>query len=106
MNPEIYAALDQLEKERGIPKDYMLEKISDALKNAYSKNKVGYTENVTVELNDGVLRMYAQKEAVEDVMLPATEINIEAARKIDKHVQLGDLINVDVDTKNQRLNYS
>ena len=31
MNPEIYAALDQLEKERGIPKDYMLEKISDAL---------------------------------------------------------------------------
>ena len=100
MNPEIYAALDQLEKERGIPKDYMLEKISDALKNAYSKNKVGYTENVTVELNDGVLRMYAQKEVVEDVMLPATEINIEAARKIDKHVQLGDLINVDVDTKN------
>ena len=92
MNPEIYAALDQLEKERGIPKDYMLEKISDALKNAYSKNKVGYTENVTVELNDGVLRMYAQKEVVEDVMLPATEINIDAARKIDKHVQLGDLI--------------
>ena len=37
MNAEIMGALDQLEKEKGIPKDYMLEKITQALLAAYKK---------------------------------------------------------------------
>ena len=49
MNAEIFAALRQLEKERGIPVDYMVDKITQALVAAYKKDKDGYTDNVFVE---------------------------------------------------------
>ena len=100
MNAEIFEALAQLEKERGIPQAYMLEKITQALVAAYKKDKDGYTDNVFVDLGEGSMRMYVQKEVVDDVFTPATEISLDAARRIDKHAQLGALVNVDVETKN------
>ena len=100
MNAEIFAALAQLEKERGIPQSYMLEKITQALIAAYKKDKEGYTDNVFVEVEDGDMKMYVQKEVVDDVLTPATEISLDAARKINKHAELGDLVNVDVRTQN------
>ena len=96
MNAEIFAALAQLEKERGIPQQYMIDKITQALVAAYKKDKEGYTDNVFVEVEDGDLKMYVQKEVVDDVLTPATEISLDAARKINKHAELGDLVNVDV----------
>ena len=99
MNAEIFAALAQLEKERGIPQAYMVEKITQALVAAYKKDKDGYTDNVFVEVVDGEMKMYVQKEVVDDVYSPATEISLQAARKINGRVQLGDLVNVDVETK-------
>ena len=99
MNAEIFAALKQLEKERGIPVDYMVDKITQALTAAYKKDRDGYTENVSVELTEDGIRMYAQKEVVDDVFSPATEISLEEARKIDATVQLGDLVNADIQTK-------
>ena len=50
MNAEIFAALAQLEKERGIPQSYMIDKITQALVAAYKKDKEGYTDNVFVEV--------------------------------------------------------
>ena len=100
MNAEIFAALAQLEKERGIPQQYMIDKITQALVAAYKKDKEGYTDNVFVEVEDGDLKMYVQKEVVDDVLTPATEISLDAARKINKHAELGDLVNVDVRTQN------
>ena len=99
MNAEIFAALAQLEKERGIPQSYMIEKITQALVAAYKKDKDGYTDNVFVEVEDNDMKMYVQKEVVDDVISPATEISLDAARKINKHAQLGDLVNVDVKTQ-------
>ena len=93
MNAEIFAALAQLEKERGIPQQYMIDKITQALVAAYKKDKEGYTDNVFVEVEDGDLKMYVQKEVVDDVLTPATEISLDAARKINKHAELGDLVN-------------
>ena len=52
MNAEIFAALAQLEKERGIPQQYMIDKITQALVAAYKKDKEGYTDNVFVEVED------------------------------------------------------
>ncbi len=100
MNAEIFAALRQLEKERGIPVDYMVERITQALVAAYKKDMDGYTDNVFVELDEKALKMYAQKEVVEEVISPATEITLEAARKISKRVKVGDLVDVPVQTKN------
>ena len=99
MNAEIFAALAQLEKERGIPQEYMIEKITQALVAAYKKDKEGYTDNVFVEVKDGNMNMYVQKEVVDDVITPATEISLDEARKINKHADLGDLVNVDVKTQ-------
>ena len=99
MNEEIFAALAQLEKERGIPQAYMVDKITQALVAAYKKDKDGYTDNVFVESDEHGMHMYVQKEVVDGVITPATEIDITAARRIDPHAQLGDLINVDVETK-------
>lgn len=80
MNAEIFAALRQLEKERGIPVDYMVEKITQALVAAYKKDRDGYTDNVYVELTEDAMRMYAQKEVVDEVITPATEVTLDAAR--------------------------
>ena len=99
MNAEIFAALAQLEKERGIPQAYMIEKITQALVAAYKKDKDGYTDNVFVEVEGGEMKMYVQKEVVDEVYSPATEISLDAARKINGRVELGDLVNVDVETK-------
>ena len=62
MNAEIFSALAQLEKERGIPQAYMIDKISQALVAAYKKDKEGYTDNVFVDVSDGEMKLYVQKE--------------------------------------------
>ena len=99
MNAEIFAALAQLEKERGIPQAYMIEKITQALVAAYKKDNDGYTDNVFVDVVDNKMQMYVQKEVVEEVISPATEISLEDARKINGRMELGDLVNVNVETK-------
>ncbi len=98
-NSEIFAALRQLERERGIPVDYMVDRITQALLAAYKKDRTGYTDNVFVELNETAMKMYAQKEVVEEVLTPATEIQIEAARAIDPKCELGDLVNEEIKTQ-------
>lgn len=99
MNAEIMGALEQLEKEKGIPKDYMLEKITQALLAAYKKDHTGYTENVLVEVVDGEMKLFVQKEAVEEVMFPGTEISLADARAINPDAMEGDLVNVEIEAK-------
>ena len=99
MNAEIFSALAQLEKERGIPQEYMIDKISQALVAAYKKDKEGYTDNVFVDVADGEMKLYVQKEVVDDVISPATEISLDAAQKISPHAQLGDLVNTEIKTQ-------
>ena len=96
---EIFAALRQLERDRGIPVEYMTDRITQALLAAYKKDRVGYTDNVFVELNEKELKMYAQKEVVDEVFTPATEIQLEAARRIEPHCELGDLVNEEIETQ-------
>ena len=99
MNAEIFAALKQLERERGIPTDYMVDKITQALTAAYKKNCEGYKENIHVVLGEEGIRMYAQKEVVDEVLSPMTEITLDAAREIDSTAQLGDLVDVDIEPR-------
>ena len=99
MNAEIMGALAQLEKEKGIPKNYMLEKISAALLAAYKKDHTGYTDNVTVSVVDGELKMFVQKEVVEELMFPDTEITLEDARKHMPDAAEGDIVTVEIDAK-------
>ena len=80
---EIFAALAMLEKERGIPQDFMMDKIVQALSTAYKKDHPG-VENVRVDVNETRkdLKMFVQKEVVEEVENPASQISLEDAKAI------------------------
>jgi len=100
MTDNVFSALEALEKEKGIPKDYMLEKISQALLAAYKRDNDGVTENIVIEPDEvkKELRMYAKKTIVEAVENPTLEISQEDAMKYTRHPELGIIINVPVKT--------
>ena len=99
---EFFAAINDIEKERGIPKAYMLEKITQALVAAYKRDHEGITDNVTVDADEekGEVRMYVKKDVVETVDNPHTEMSLEDARKALPRAQLGDVLRIEIKPKN------
>ncbi len=98
MSENVFSALEALEKEKGIPKDYMLDKISQALLAAYKRDNDGVTENIVIEPDEvkKELRMYAKKTIVEAVENPTLEITPEDALKYTRHPELGSIVNVPI----------
>ena len=100
---EIFASLRDLEKLKGIPVDYMVERLKQALTNAYRKDREDHrdvpADNVVVNLDEHGLSMYQVKTAVELEELEdiALEIPIDAARNINPDAQVGDAVNIPVD---------
>ena len=101
---EIFAALQMLEKERGIPVDYMVDRIKQALINAYRKDREDHkeiaAENVEVVLTESAMSMVQQRTVVEEVGNPAGEIALDAARNTAPHAQPGDVIRIPVKIEN------
>ena len=99
---EFFAAIGLIEKEKGIPKSYMIEKITQALVSAYKRDHEGVGDNVAVECNEeaGEVRMYVKKDVVETVDNPATEMSLEEAREKLPRAELGDVIRIEVKTRN------
>ena len=95
---EIFAALEMLEKERGISRTFMMDKIIQAITTAYKRDHEG-VENVIVDVDEGRkdLRMYVQKEIVEEVEFPGTQMSVEEARAKYGRVDLGGTVNIPVD---------
>ena len=103
MNAEFFEALDLIEKERGIPKAYMLEKVEAALISAYKRDKDG-NANVRVDIDPEkkTVRMFQQLEVVEEVENPITQISLADAQAQNKRMKLGAILEVEVKTKNLR----
>lgn len=103
MNKEFFAALQLLEKEKGIPQEYMIEKIEAALVSAFKK-EYGSNTNVRVNIDPAKedVRVYQQKEVVEVVEDPSTQISLEEAKAISKRNTLGKIVEFEVKTKNFR----
>ena len=101
MNADFFDALYDIEKEKGIPVDYMLDRISQALLSAYKKDTSESVDNVFVEpdLENKVIRMYVRKTVVEEVTDPALEISVESAAEISKRLSVGDHVDIEVETK-------
>ena len=101
MNAEFFAAIEDLEKEKGIPKEYMLERIHQALLAAFRKDNPDAAANVVVEIDESKkkINMYLMKTVVEEVENPALEIQIELARKKSAKLNVGDTIREDIETK-------
>ena len=98
---EFFTAIGLIEKEKGIPKAYMLEKITQALVTAYKRDHEGAGDNVTVEADEekGTVRMFVKKDVVEEVDNPCTEMSLEMARDKLPQAQLGDVIRIEVRTR-------
>ncbi len=90
---ELIIAMEQLEKESGIQKDYLLESIETALVTAYKKNFECEDENVkiTMDKETGEIHVYMQKEVVEEVENPKTQMSLEEAKTIDKKLKVGSI---------------
>ncbi len=99
---EFFLALDMLEQEKGIKKEYMLEKITQALVSAYKKDHEGVGDNLVVIANQekNSIRMILKREVVEEVDNPDTEIALEDVRKILPNANLGDVVSKELKTKN------
>ena len=95
---EIFAALAMLEKERGISQSFMMEKIVQALTTAYKRDHEG-VENVVVDVDEikRDLKMYVQKEVVDEVENPGVQISLADAKAISAKYNVGDIVNLPVD---------
>ena len=100
-NKELILALEELEKEKLIKKDYLLESIETALVTAYKRN-FDASENVKVEMNEdtGATHVYSVKEVVENIENPITQISLDEAKKINKTLKVGDEVNIEIVPKN------
>ena len=97
MNQEFMEALEELEQEKGIDKQTLLDAIKTALISAYKRN-FGITQDARVEIDDqtGAISVYAEKQVVEEVFDPSFEISLEEARKINEAYEVGDTIEEEV----------
>ena len=100
-NKQLIKALEDLEKEKGIKKEYLLESIETALVTAYKRN-FDSSENVKVVMDKqtGSTNVYSVKEIVEKVENPVTQIDLKSAKKINKTLKVGDQVDIEIVPKN------
>ena len=99
---ELIRAMEDLEKESGIQKEYLLESIETALVTAYKRNFECEDENVkiTMDKETGEVHVYMQREIVEEVENEKTQISLEEALAIDKKFKVGDIYEKELVPKN------
>ncbi len=97
MNKALFAALDMLESEKGIPKAYMFEKLEAALISAY-RREMGGSTNVRVHINEEKydFRVFKRLDVVEEVTDPATQISLEDAKKMSRRNVLGGVVEIEL----------
>ena len=97
---EIFESLRELEKLKGIPVEYMIDRLKQALTNAYRKDREDHrdvpAENVVVGISEEGLSMHQIKTAVEELEDVALEIHIDTARRYNPNVQVGDSVAIPV----------
>ena len=101
MNAEFFAAIEDIEKEKGIPRDYMYDKIRQAMLAAFRRDNPENEDNVEVILDEDKKRieMQVNKLVVEEVTDPYHEIDLESAKKISRRARLGETVAIPVETK-------
>ena len=97
MNKELMGALDELERDKNISKETLLDAIEQSLIQAY-KNHFGKADNVHVTINreTGDFSVFADRKVVEFVEDPAEEISIVEAQKQNTNAEVGDILKVPV----------
>ncbi|MCM1157620.1 MAG: transcription termination factor NusA [Bacteroidales bacterium] len=98
---ELMLALEQIEKEKGISRDVIIEAIEKSLLDACKKD-FGKSDNITVNMDreTGAIEVYAAKTVVDEVVDEATEISLEKALMISTKHAVGDVVNIEITPKN------
>lgn len=98
---ELIKALGDIEKEKGISKEILLEAIENSLV-AACKNEYGKADNIRVVMNreTGEIKVYADKTVVEEVEDPEMEISIADAKLKNGTYELGDTVQVEIVPRN------
>lgn len=101
MNVDFMDALKEIEREKGIPMDMLLEAIEAALISAYRKNfGSGQSVRVEIDRDTGEMRVLAQRSVVEEVTDQREELSLEVARSINPICQVGDRVEIEVTPRN------
>ncbi|HHW92437.1 MAG TPA: transcription termination/antitermination protein NusA [Firmicutes bacterium] len=101
MNSDFLEALADIEKEKGIDKEILLEAIEAALISAYRRNYGGSASNVRVQIDrlTGEVRVYSRKNVVENVVDENTQISLAQAKQIDPRYEINDIVENEVTPK-------
>ena len=97
MANEFITAICEIEKEKNINRDILFDAIDAALISAYKRNYNTNNSNVLVNIDrqTGDVRVFIQKEVVENVEDTLSQISIEEAKKISGTYELGDIVNIE-----------
>jgi len=100
---ELISVMDELEKEKGISKDYLVAALEEALVKAYKQNfdvdEASDTVRVSIDRNTGSIHIFAIKEVVKTLAVPELEISLAEAKKTNKSAKVGDKVEVEVKPK-------
>jgi N utilization substance protein A len=101
MNTEFLEALVDLEKEKGISVDILLEAIEAALLSAYKRN-YGSLQNARVSINreTGDFKVYTLRTVTENIEDPRLEISVAEAQQINPNYEAGDIVETEVTPRN------
>jgi N utilization substance protein A len=97
MNMDFIDALNEIEREKGISKELLIDAIEAAMISSYKRN-FNTAQNVRVDINrqTGLIKVYARKNVTEEVLDPRLEISLQAAREINQNYQLDDIVEIEV----------
>src|SRR5690606_37567544 len=100
-NRELIDALNQIEREKDISKEVLIEALENSLV-AACKNNFGKADNIKVNIDrvTGEVSVYAMREVVDEVTDPVTQISLAQARMKDIDINIGDMVSVEVTPKN------
>ena len=97
MSMDFIEALTEIEREKGISKDVLIDAIEAALISSYKRN-FNTAQNVRVDINraTGVIKVFARKTVVDEVLDPRMEISLHASRELNPNYQLDDVCEIEV----------
>lgn len=100
INKDLFAALDELEANKGIKKEFFLETLEAALAAAYKKN-YGEARSIEVKITPekNKIEFFAYKTVVETVEDPDTQVSLEDAQQLKKSIKLGDTLKEEITPK-------
>ena len=100
MNKDLFAAIESLEKEKGISKEVLFEALEVALISAYKRNfQSAPAVRVDIDRDTGEIAVFSQLKVVEEVASEQQEVNLYEARVYEPRCQIGDVVEMEVTPK-------